>query len=139
MREPRNWRFPRGGGGCRYIHVADQWRKFRWCRGATAPRPPSVNRHSLSEIFGSVRLFKTTEYTKISRKNYWRVRQLICTELRLDYLQAICMICWVNHFDHFCAGPYLVKNMKTMKKSKQICQKFAPPPPELNFRPCCRL
>ena len=30
--------------------------------GATAPLP-SVNRHSLSEIFGSVGIFKTIEYT----------------------------------------------------------------------------
>ena len=38
--------------------------------GATAPPPPppSVNRHSLWEIFGSVGIFKTIEYTKLIEK-----------------------------------------------------------------------
>ena len=41
------------------------------------PPPPSVNQHSLSEIFGSVGIFKTIEYTQADWKNYRRVRQLI--------------------------------------------------------------
>ena len=32
------------------------------------PPPPSVNRHSLWEIFGSVGIFKTIEYTKLIEK-----------------------------------------------------------------------
>ena len=68
-----------------------QWRKFRCGRGAIAP-PPSVNRHSLSEIFGFVGIFKTIEYTGINKNNYWCGRQLICTERIFDYLEAICLI-----------------------------------------------
>ena len=79
------------------------------------PPPRSVNRHSLSEILGSVGIFKTIEFTEIDRKNYWRVRQLISTECRFDYLETICLICCVNHISHFCACSYLLKKPKTMK------------------------
>ena len=81
--------------------------------GATAP-PPSINRHSLSEAFGSVGIFKTIEYTETDGKNYWRVRQLISTERRFHYLGTICLICCVNHFSHFCACSYLLKKPKKL-------------------------
>ena len=110
-----------------------QWRKF----GNRPPPPPSVNRHSLSEILGSVGIFKTIDYSEIDRKNYWRVRQLIRTERRSDYLEIICLICCVNHISHFCAGSYLLKEPKTMKNPNKFVgnsRSFAPPLPELNFR-----
>ena len=80
-------------------------------QGGNRP-PPSVNRHSLSEIFGSVGIFKTIEYTEINSNNYWRVRQLICTERRFDCLEANCLIYCVNHFGYFCACPNLLKNKR---------------------------
>ena len=61
---------------------------------------------------------------RVDEKNYWRVRQIINTERRFDYLETICLIC-VNHFSNFCACPYLLKNLKNYGKSKQICRKFA--------------
>ena len=72
------------------------------------PAPPSVNRHSLSEIFGSVGIFNAIEYAEINRNNYGRVRQPICTERRF----AIALICCVNHFSHFRACSYLLKKKK---------------------------
>ena len=60
--------------------------------GNRPPPPPSVNRHILSEIFGFFGIFKTIEYTGINKNNYWCGRQLICTERRFDYLEAICLI-----------------------------------------------
>ena len=80
--------------------------------GEQPSSPPSVNWHSLSEIFGSVGIFNANEYTAINRNNHGHVRQLICTELRFDNLDAICLICCVNHFSYFCAFSYSLKNKK---------------------------
>ena len=90
-----------------------------------------VNRHCLSEIF------KTTEYTEINRKNYWHVRQLVCTWLSWSYLfDMFCKSFW----SFFCCSIF-VKKQKTMKNQMKFVgnsRSFAPPSPELNFRHWCQ-
>ena len=82
--------------------------------GVKAPPPsPSVNRHSLSE---------TIEYTKIDRKNYWRMSTEHSTEHRFDYLETICLISCVNHISHFCACSYLLKEPKTLKNQFNLSE-----------------
>ena len=58
--------------------------------GAGGGQPPPPTFRKSAQFVGNFRLcrnFKTMEYTEIDRKNYWRVRQLISTERRFDYLK----------------------------------------------------
>ena len=58
------------------------------------PPPPTTFRKSAQFVgnVGSVGIFKTIEYTKNNKNNYWCGRQLICTERKFDYRKAICLI-----------------------------------------------
>ena len=67
------------------------------------------------------------------------MRQLIDNERRFDYLETICLICWVNNFSHFVLVHIYLKTRKTMKNQNKFVgnsQSFAPPATELNFRHC---
>ena len=102
-----------------------QWLKFRWGgRGGGQP-PPTIRKSA--QFVGNFRLCRNFQNNWIYLnwwENYWRVRQIINTERRFDYFETISLIC-VNHFSHFCACSYLLKNLKNYGKSKQIFRKFA--------------